>query len=528
MLLIRSLNMSAVAGSSADRRKFYLYGPAGQYVPTGLDMGYKILSLSPQNLSAYTFMTTGLFNFTNATMQETLNIQAFLSKNNLLNSSEYGKLSNTWDRSVPWAPSSVDISSEPKVFVCGGQLLPGSASFTTACFVDTSTCRSGAVRSFEEDAPVDPYAPVGEYDASSVPYAPKIEKLEFVYPLPPSSRTASLRSVLEAELKSSSTFMSLEMEWNTKSTFRVVETLYNENEVDPLNAFELDSMLKAKASDEEILRYIKNYTENYSPHWMQSISNTDVLYGFRSVSTLGVENLPVITLGGRSDPMTAASPFIVKDSNCWNWTVHPAVCHHETLLCEAVVDSGVVTNAWGCTVAPIFCQNDEYDCRNSAGVGGIWTAEPSLAYSINSVREHLMRLQGLETTYDIENATWLHGDELSSVLTARRIFEKSFSLLHFAWSMSTLPLNFNSTANDTLLALNVTRVDTESRVAIATDMIFLCLMLICFAVAFFGGGSKLLMSGGRGKSSHRVGWNPVDFYQQECERLENTDVKITR
>ncbi|KAJ3097639.1 hypothetical protein HDU97_004699 [Phlyctochytrium planicorne] len=480
----------------------------------------------------HTFMALGNLNLANATLLGNKRFQDFVNSTRIFNrttsatgtSGDSNFLSaddpfsqsedgDGWNRNIPWGPSNFDVEFEPKVFVCGGQLVPGSVSFSTSCFVDASTCRSGTVQRVQQIARV---GPLMLSTMGAIAKAPTVESLEFLVPLSPTPALPSLRSVLEFELNAVAFWHGRE-DWKPSFAFRAIDRLETYPNLNPLHSYELDQMIKANVSYEKLMSSIEYFRGLYSEDdwWNTStITSIDVQYGIRSVSTFGFESLPILKLGNFYEPVPETSPFILKYQDEWNWMVHSASCHHETLICDAVVDSGEVTNVWGCIPIPVFCQNNF--CHDVGGIGSIWTAEPSLVYALKSVQEKLMKTSQRPNRPDYRdwNATWTNETESDATLYARISFEKAFGLLHFAWSMSWLPLNFNATANDTLVMLNVTREIRESRVAVATDLMFLASMLACLGITVLGGIALLLTTRGRTRNAKKVAWDPVDYYHR--------------
>ncbi|KAJ3099613.1 hypothetical protein HDU97_002920 [Phlyctochytrium planicorne] len=510
---LKGLNMSAVAGSSADKRRFLWlpndFGNPGA-VPSHIDLGYKLLSLASQNLSSYSFVALGTINITNATMNTNERFQSFIKRNQ--NKSFLADFNDTtiqrdWNEAFPSAPSNFDTVAEPKAFVCSGQLATGSASLVTSCFVDTSRCRSGTVHKTVAGRTFPMYIPKGG----------EMQFHMYMSPKAPQPILSSFSPVLEAARGAIRSALAEETKWSFANSMRILskqvalEPAQREN---PLTTWILDRMLMQNISDEKILDLIQNYIETPQEVNALSITNLDVHYGINTVSNLGFDGLPVKIINPDYSPVLAASPYIITDSAGWNWTIHSSVCHHEILLCDALIESGKVIASWNCLPTPIFCDNTDnpWLCDDNMGLGDLWEREDALVHAINSVRANLMGnvTHTDKTDYKGWNATWLNETEADAVIDARKVLEKAFGLLHFAWAMSSMPLTFNVSAGDELVTLHgVRRVEALSS-AVAIDLVLLLALVGCLGVTLLGWIILLLMARGRDTSPRKHSWDPID------------------
>ncbi|KAJ3097641.1 hypothetical protein HDU97_004701 [Phlyctochytrium planicorne] len=512
--------MSAVAGSSADMRTFLPlrnYFTRNSPIPVGLDLGYKILSLSPQNISSYTFLTTGTFNATNSTTpSDTRYMDYATTAAKMFNDIEKHLDSGwVWNASVPWAPSNFDMNAEPKAFVCGGQLLVGSTELVTSCFVDATTCRSGTI---QQDLFLR-----GHAQAGIVPTAPLLDKVAFRNPAPPEPLLHSFALVLQYAMQK---IIRWEERFWKRPNFNLLADFDVSMGLDPSKLLEIDSLISRNASFQDIVDKVIEYawsTDNEEKIAV-SISNVEAHYGLLSLATLGLADLPVEMLDPTgSHPVLAATPFIIEDSAGYNWTAHSAACHHETLLCDAKVANGVVINTWNCILVPIYCNSDYLPvCDDALGIGPLWATEDSLVQAIDSVKRALLHTQPDPYLPDYQNwnMAWRISPEENGVVQSRLILERSLGLLHFAWAMSTMPFAFDaSSSNDQLISLQALRSFKSSQTAVAIDLLVSFILLGCLAISILGGLFSLFKNLNRNQTNRfkRASWDPVDFIRNASD-----------
>ncbi|KAJ3099610.1 hypothetical protein HDU97_002917 [Phlyctochytrium planicorne] len=520
------LNLSSVAGSTADKRRFItLLGPLvtkmdNVVIPVGLDLGFKILSLSPQNLSSYAFLATGTFNSTNGTAKANQRFRDFqpAKDGQSTDDSTIVKLGDPDPLRglTAWASSNFDPNLEPKAFVCSGQLFPGSTSFKTFCYVDATSCRSGTVKRREF---------LHDLNHNQISLPPQMEDVIFVYPPAPLPVLNSFSRAIHDALYDDIAPMESEADVNgTNDTFLIVDRRIADirafTPVDPLATYRLDLMADRNATNAEIEDAIDSYLVNHDKIGVTFVSNREAHYAIRSVSNLGLPlNLPNYTVPVVA-PVPAASPFIIQDTHYWNWTIHAASCQHQTLLCEAEVESSTVTKTWGCIQVPIFC--DDYsergtgtaDCSKTPGIGSYWLTEDSLIHAIQGVKKHLfdenVNVSGAASAWNASVT------ELGSVIQSRILLEKALGLLHFAWSVSTLPIRGEGDGG--LIRLHALRVQKDPKQAVVVDMYFLVTLGVCVVAAFVGGFALMMRTKGGVSIKRRSSWDPVEYYRSMMER----------
>ncbi|KAJ3101084.1 hypothetical protein HDU97_001666 [Phlyctochytrium planicorne] len=432
-VVIQGVNLTTVAGSKADRRRFK---PIVSRVtdsellqPSYLDNGMKILSMVFRNLTEQAFVTTGKFKYN-------------------------------------------EVKSD-KLFVCSGALLKSTEAFVTQCFVDVTQCGSNFA-----DVNSDTFA---EYIPESYP-APLFDvqgnrDINGSIDLTPKYKLPTVNMALIPTVSSQDTDVDL----NQRFWYERDLVLYPNGK--PNSAQNPNQNPGTQPSPPQSPN---NAVPTGVPPFARRDSMSSPITKASAISDLGV----TYRLQSTTDWGLAADQFYVNEKAGYNTTVDhvaesgdyasvtrvilPAKlslvkpnsnnvtsylrgtlsCYHQIVLCDTTIENGVAIQNENCIPAPFFCNPvNNVNCDLIKGIGlplrthtavaaAILYASQIFGKPIATIKDIHMPDRYYNTTSK-NNFTQYNFNAKDNGPTIQKQFEQAIGLLHFSWALSSVSLLYD-------------------------------------------------------------------------------------